>query len=116
MLRKIAVILVVLLGSLWLYGQIKEGPFVGVVTDTMCGAKHTMGVTPDSKCVIECVKSDPDKYKYALLVGKNIYVLSDQKTPEKFAAQKVKVTGTLYEKTKVIDVKSIEPAAPVHHH
>ena len=39
-----------------------------------------------------------------------MYVLSDQQTPEKFAAKKVKVTGTLYEKTGVLKVDRIEPA------
>jgi hypothetical protein len=56
------------------------------------------------------------KTKYALLVGKDVYVLSDQQTPEKFAAQKVTVTGTLFEKTKVLKVDKIEsaPAASGH--
>ena len=36
------------------------------------------------------------------------YKLSDQQTPEKFAAQKVKVTGTLFEKTGVLKVDKIE--------
>ena len=84
--------------------------YTGVVTDTMCGAKHTMGITPDDQCVRECVKMDPKKWKYALLVGAEVYTLSDQQTPEKFAAQKVKVTGTLYEKTKILKVDKIEAA------
>ena len=88
----------------------KPQTFTGVITDTMCGAKHAMGITPDDKCVRECVKMDPTKWKYALLVGKDIYVLSDQKTPEKFAAQKVAVTGTLTEKTKILKVDRIEAA------
>ncbi len=88
----------------------KPQTFTGVITDTMCGAKHTMGITPDDKCVRECIKMDA-KTKYALLVGKDVYVLSDQQTPEKFAAQKVTVTGTLFEKTKVIKVDKIEAAS-----
>ncbi len=84
--------------------------FTGVITDTMCGANHSMNIKPDEKCVRECVKMDPKKWKYALLVGKDVYVLSDQQTPEKFAAQKVTVTGTLFEKTKVIKVDKIEAA------
>jgi hypothetical protein len=36
--------------------------------------------------------------------------LSDQKTPEKFAAKKVTVTGTLDAKTKTIQVDSIAAA------
>jgi hypothetical protein len=55
------------------------------------------------------VKSNP-KWKYALLVGKDMYVLSDQQTPEKFAAKKVTVTGTLHEKTQILKVDKIEPA------
>lgn len=80
--------------------------FTGVITDAMCGKDHSMmGVKPDAKCVIECVK---DGSKYALVVGDAVYELSDQKTPEKFAAQKVNVTGTLNGKT--IQVQSITAA------
>ena len=82
----------------------------GVITDTMCGRNHAMmNITPDAKCVRECVKSSKE-HKYALHDGKNMYVLSDQVTPEKFAAQKVKVTGQLYQKTGIIKVERIEPA------
>ncbi len=80
--------------------------FTGVITDSMCGKDHAMmGVKPDSKCVLECVKSGS---KYALLEGTNVYELSDQKAPEKFAGQKVKVTGTL--NGNVLQVQSITAA------
>jgi len=79
--------------------------FTGVITDSMCGKDHAaMRVTPASKCVQECVKHGS---KYALFDGRTAYVLSDQKTPEQFAGQKVKITGTLYEKTKILKVDSI---------
>jgi hypothetical protein len=85
--------------------------FTGVITDTMCGADHKhMGVQPDEKCVRECVRMDPKQYKYALWDGKKLYTLSDQQTPEKFAAKKVKITGVLYEKTGIIKVDKIEAA------
>ena len=42
--------------------------------------------------------------------GKNVYALSDQQTPEKFAGQKVKVVGTLDAKTRTIHVDSIRAA------
>ena len=81
--------------------------FSGVVTDTMCGAKHTMMKDqPDDKCVQMCAKGSSD---YALYDGQNVFKLSDQSKPAKFAAQKVKVTGTLDQKTKTIKVTSIEP-------
>ena len=81
--------------------------YTGVITDSMCGADHSkMHVTPDSKCVLECVKYGA---KYALLSGKEVYILSDQKTPAKFAAQKVNIKGTLNAKTKVLSVTAINP-------
>ena len=82
--------------------------FTGVITDSMCGKSHkAMGVTPDSKCVRDCVHADPSRYKYSLYDGNAVYVLSDQKTPERFAAQKVVV---LDQKTNTIRVNSIAAA------
>ena len=82
--------------------------FTGVITDTMCGAKHTMMKDqPDDKCVKMCVKGSSE---YALYDGPNVFKLSDQSKPAKFAAKKVKVTGTLDAKTKTIKVTAIEPA------
>jgi hypothetical protein len=81
--------------------------FTGVITDTMCGKDHTaMHFTPD-KCVTECVKAGA---KYALYDGKTVYTLSDQKTPEKFAGQKVKITGTYDAAAKVLKVDSMTAA------
>lgn len=97
--------------------------FTGFITDTMCGADHKpMNVSPDEKCVKQCVKHDKQN-KYALYDGKTVYLLSDQQTPEKYAAQKVKITGTLDEKTRILKINSIEPlgsaaksdAAPAKH-
>jgi hypothetical protein len=79
--------------------------FTGIITDSMCGRDHAMmKVAPDSKCIQECVKHGS---KYALFDGKSSYILSDQRTPQQFAGQKVKVTGTLFEKTKILKVDSI---------
>jgi len=84
--------------------------FTGVITDTMCGGDHSMmGVKPDAKCMRDCVRMG-SQWKYAIYDGKNVYTLSDQQTPEKYAAQKVKVTGVLDEKNGVIKVDKIEPA------
>lgn len=83
--------------------------FTGVITDSMCGTKHEMmKITPNEKCVRDCVKMG--NTKYVLFDGKNSYKLSDQQAPEKFAAQKVKVTGKLFAKTGVISVEKIEAA------
>lgn len=80
--------------------------FTGVITDEMCGLDHKMmNVTPDSKCVTECVKMGS---KYVLVDGKNVYQLSDPAAAAKFAAKKVKVSGTLTGKS--LAVKSIVAA------
>jgi hypothetical protein len=84
--------------------------FTGTITDDMCArADHSqmkMGPT-DADCVKACVAAHGASY--VLFDGKSIYTLSDQQTPEKFAAQKVTVIGTLDAKTKTIHVQSIAP-------
>lgn len=80
--------------------------FTGVITDTMCGKSHTMMPgQPDDKCIAMCLKGTS---QYALYDGKDVLKLSDQKTPAKFAAKRVKVTGTLDEKTKTIKVTAMQ--------
>ena len=85
--------------------------FTGVITDSECGAVgHTqmrMGST-DAECTKACV--DAHGASYVLYDGKNVYALTDQQTPERFAGQKVKVTGTLDIKTKTIKVGSMTAA------
>lgn len=82
--------------------------FTGIITDSMCIADHAMmHNAPDSKCVRDCAKGT---VKYVLFDGKNAYKLSDQQTPAQFAAKKVKVTGTLFPQTGIIQVEKITPA------
>ena len=85
--------------------------FTGIITDNMCAkADHSqmrMGPT-DAECTIACI--DIHGATYVLYDGKDVYTLSDQRTPEKFAAQKVRVIGTLDAKTKTIQVDSITAA------
>ena len=85
--------------------------FTGTITDSMCPtADHSqmkMGPT-DAECTKACVGIHGATY--VLYDGKNVYELSDQKTPEKFAAKKVTVTGTLDAKSKKILVDSITAA------
>jgi hypothetical protein len=86
--------------------------YVGYVSDSMCGINHTaMGISPDPKCVVECLKHGRS-VRYVLVEEKTkaMYTLSDQQAPEKFAAQKVRVTGVLYPKTKILKVEKIEGA------
>jgi len=82
--------------------------FTGIITDSECaGAGHAqmrMGPT-DAECTVACVLAHGAQY--VLLDGKDVYTLSDQQTPETFAAQRVRVVGTLDAKTKTIRVESI---------
>ena len=85
--------------------------FAGIITDSMCdNGDHShmrMGPT-DAECTVACI--DAHGASYVLYDGKSAYTLSDQKTPEKFAAQKVRVVGTLDTKTKTIQVDSMTAA------
>ena len=91
-------------------GQGKQ-TFTGVISDDMCAtaghASMRMGPT-DAECTNACVIAHGAAY--VLVDGKNVYMLSDQQTPEKFAAQKVTVVGTLDAGTKTIQVDSIAAA------
>ena len=77
----------------------------------LCGkdghSQMRMGPT-DAECAVACISAHGASY--VLYDGKDVYTLSDQKTPEKFAAQKVRVIGTLDDKTKTIQVDSITAA------
>jgi hypothetical protein len=85
--------------------------FTGTITDDMCGkAGHSrmqMGPT-DADCTIACISVHGATY--VLFDGKDVYTLSDQRTPEKFAGRKVRVRGTLDARTKTIQVDSIGAA------
>jgi hypothetical protein len=82
--------------------------FTGIITDSECStANHSqmrMG-SNDAECVRACVSAHGASF--VLYSGKEVYALSDQQTPDKFAGQKVTVTGTLDAKTKTIQVKTI---------
>lgn len=72
----------------------QKGTFTGKIADAMCGAKHTMMQnTSDKDCTLACVKMGS---KYALVIGDKAYELDGKVGDlEKFAGEKVKVTGTM---------------------
>ena len=85
--------------------------FTGKITDSMCAtADHShMGMGPtDKDCTIACVMAHGALY--VLYDGKKVYELTDQAMPEKFAGQKVTVSGALDAKTNTIHVDTIAPA------
>jgi hypothetical protein len=77
--------------------------FTGVVTDSMCSSADHKGMSmgpTDAECTVACVLAHGALY--VLYDGKEVYTLSDQATPEKFAGKKVTVVGTLDAKTRTI--------------
>ncbi len=85
--------------------------FTGTVTDNICakGGHSQMRMGPtDRECTLACI--DAHGASYVLYDGKTVYMLNDQRTPEKFAGQDVRVTGTLDAKTNTIHVKSMTAA------
>jgi hypothetical protein len=88
-----------------------KATFTGTITDDMCAkaghASMRMGPT-DADCTRACV--DVHGAAYVLADGTHVYQLSDQKAPDKFAGQKVKIVGTLDQKTNTIHVDSITAA------
>ena len=100
-----------LLAALSLSAGQRSQTFAGVITDDMCAtgnhAVMRMGAN-DAECTRACV--DAHGAQYVLFDGTRAYVLSDQKTPEKFAGQRVRIVGTLDAKTSRITVESIAAA------
>ena len=81
--------------------------FTGTITDSMCANDHKsmrMGPT-DAECTVACISEHGATY--VLYDGKDVYALSDQRMPEKFAGQKVAVRGTRSVKARTIQVDSI---------
>jgi hypothetical protein len=81
----------------------------GVVSDSMCGAKHMMEGS-DAACTRACVSKGS---KYALVVGDKVYTLetSDKAALDqldKLAGQKAKVSGSVSGET--IQVSSVTGA------
>jgi hypothetical protein len=106
MMKHLTVCLVV--ATVVLSAQSKQ-TFTGTITDSECGsAGHSlmqMG-SNDAECTTACVSAHGAAY--VLNDGKQVYALSDQTNPEKFAGQKVIVIGALDTKTKTIKVQSIK--------
>jgi hypothetical protein len=66
----------------------------GFVTDTHCGTncQRTSRMTPDRACVRRCIKNGS---KYGLWYKDHVYPLEPQTEAAKFAAESVRVTGSL---------------------
>ena len=105
-------------------GKDKDGPLslTGAIADSQCAfnvhssgrshewmiKKKVPGATDDKSCTQHCVKDLGGNY--VLVVKDDVYRLDDQVNAEKFAGMKVKLTGTLDEKTRTLHILLIEAA------
>ena len=89
---------------------------VGEIMDSRCAidGSHDKMIKQHKKknakdCTLQCAKTggsfvliDPDT--------KTVYQLDDQQKPEKFAGQRVRISGTYDEPSKTMHIESIESA------
>jgi hypothetical protein len=97
------VLLAALVGSTVISFAADAQSFTGVVSDTMCGAKHAMAGDA-AACAKGCVEHGGS---YALVVGDKVYTLDgDKEELGKYAGKSVTVTGAPDgDKIKVASVK-----------
>lgn len=81
--------------------------FIGEISDSPCGLKHTMFGGSAKQCTLKCVEMGA-KFVLADASNNKVYQLHDQETPQKFAGERVRITGTYDPKTNTIYVASIE--------
>lgn len=88
--------------------QAKSRSFTGEIMDSNCAKSgaHNPAMGGAKECTLACVKGG-GKFVLYNTTTKTVYQLDDQKKPEEFAGEKVKVTGTLDAKTKTIHVADI---------
>jgi hypothetical protein len=93
----------------------QERTFRGEIMDTQCakmGSHEVMmkkaGARDVAECTRDCVKMG-GKYVLYDAATKTTYQLDDQRTPERFAGQRVNVKGDYDAARKQIQVASIQP-------
>jgi hypothetical protein len=111
-LRKmiVASALAVMFGSMAIHTRAQntgaDTTLTGIVSDALCGAKHSMTSMSGADCTRMCVKGGQG---FALVVGDKVYNLrGDSAELDKYAAQKVTLKGKL--KGDTVTVDSVAPA------
>ncbi len=86
-------------------GKHGSDTFVGLVSDSTCGARHKLKDKSAEECTRYCVRHGA---QFALVAGPQVYILKGNSNDLGYlAGQKVKVTGTLNGTT--ITVSSVSP-------
>lgn len=121
-MRQAGLLFVFALATIAMSAQSAKDVFVGEISDSQCAtnvhsktqshkemtADHTMGDTK-ADCVRTCVRKMGGSYVLLTPDGK-VYRLSNQAISDKFAGEKVKVSGTV-DKSGLITVEKIEKAS-----
>jgi hypothetical protein len=85
----------------------EQTTLTGIVSDSMCGAKHMAKDKSAADCTRECVKSGSD---YALVVKNKVYTLQGDKAQiDKLAGERATVKGKVSGNT--VAVESIAAAS-----
>jgi hypothetical protein len=103
-------LIVMFVGSMTIHTQAQntgaDTTLTGVVSDALCGAKHSMTSMSAADCTRMCVKGGQG---FALVAGDKVYNLrGDSAELDKYAAQKVTLKGKL--KGDTVTVDSATPA------
>jgi hypothetical protein len=100
------------LGGSYAAQQAPSRSFTGDIMDSNCAKSgvHDPKMGSSKDCTVACVKGGA-KFVLYNTSTKTTYQLDDQKKPEAFAGEKVKVTGTYDAATKTIHVASIAAAS-----
>lgn|SRR5512134_2995869 len=100
--------LVVSVASFAFAGDMADGSWTGVITDTSCGEKGAKAGHAD--CAAKCVKEHGAKYALYTPADKQVWVLSNQEEAAKMAGKEVVVKGKADAAKKTIEVASMELA------
>jgi hypothetical protein len=105
-MKKFLAALIVVVSMAALPAMAATTTLTGVVTDSMCGAKHMLPGKSPAECTRGCVQHGAS---FALAVGNKVYLLAGQKVAvNALAGKKATVTGELSGST--IKVASIHAA------
>ena len=80
----------------------------GFITETKCGAAHSAGSEKDVACIKRCVSSGAGKL--ALLVGDNLYTITNPDKAIGHEGHTVIVTGKTDEATKTVTIDTLAMA------
>jgi hypothetical protein len=116
---KLRLLLLLLVCAPATFAQTKSELFTGEIADSSCAYnvhslsrshKEMLKSKEWGSTAADCTRRCVNKFgaSYVLVHNNDVYRLEQQAMAEKFAGQKVKITGTLEDSSKPIHIESIE--------